>query len=253
MVIGSLQRRIMINSNIKSTAINGFEKIIPRCLFLFWQRVYAKPVKEEIGWSIFSFCKTSVVTFLAWLPVVDVASLIAVTFVNSTKNLLINRYRHTLRNIFNFHKDKGTLVNFLFYFSKRIAFSVFTGFFVLLTAIQFDVFSWASLYMLVTSRVFNSTRYIVNAYEDKLIYSGYINRSMAARIAGSTSLIRAYIENIDLAGITLYGIRPFWLNIFISVALIIFYMYRKLRIDLQRKRVNYGPQTNCTFKTPLKS
>ena len=113
----------MIKSNINSAAINGFGNIIPRCLFLFWQRVYAKPVKEEIGWSIFYFCNTSVVTFLAWLPVVNVTSLIAATIVNSTKNLLINRYRHTFRNIFNFHKDKGILVNFLFYYSNRIAFS----------------------------------------------------------------------------------------------------------------------------------
>ena len=225
----------MINSNIRPIAINGPEKIIPNFLSLFWQRVYSKPEKAEIGWSIFSFCKTPFITFLAWLPVLDVASLIAVTIVDSTKNLLINRYRHTLRNIFNFHKDRGALVHFLFYYLKNLAFSVITGFFVLLVAIQSDVFCWTALGLLVTSRLFNSTRFIVHAYEDKLIYSGYVKRSNIAHIAGSTSLMRAYIANIDLAGITFNGIRPFWINIFISVAIVIFYLYRKLSIDRQRR------------------
>ena len=225
----------MINSNIKTITITGFEKIILNRLSLFWRRVYSRPVKAEIGWSIFSFCKTSFVTFLAWLPVLDVASLIAVTIVDSTKNLYLNRYRHTFRNIFHFHKNRGVLVNFSFYYSKCVGFSLLTGFFILLVAVQFDVFSWTSLSLLVTSRLFNSTRFIVNAYEDKLVYSGYIRRSMAAHIGGSTSLIRAYIANIDLAGITLYGIRPFWINIFISAVIVTFYIYWKLRIDWQRR------------------
>ncbi len=225
----------MINRNIKTIAIHGFEKVAPNCLFLFLQRVYARPVKAEIGWSIFSLVKTSFVTFLAWLPVLNVTSLIAVTIVDSTKNLLLNRYRHTFRNIFNFHKDRGPWVNFSFYYSKRVAFSLLTGFFVLLAAIQFDVFSWPSLWLLASSRLFNSSRYFVNAYEDKLIYAGYMERSMAAHISGSTSLIRAYIANIDLAGITLDGIRPFWINIVISAVIVIFYISRKLRIDWQRR------------------
>lgn len=61
----------MINNNTKAKAINGFGKMIPFRLFLFLQRVYARPVKAEIGWSIFSFSKTSLVTVLAWLPVLD--------------------------------------------------------------------------------------------------------------------------------------------------------------------------------------
>jgi len=220
----------MINSNIRPISINGTGKIFPNFLSLFWQRVYSKPVKAEIGWSIFSFCKTPFITFLAWLPVLDVASLIAVTIVDSTKNMFINRYRHTLRNIFNFHKDRGSLVNLLFYYSKKVSFSVITGFFVLLVAIQSDIFCWTALGLLVTSRLFNSTRFIVHAYEDKLIYSGYVKRSVVA-----TSLIRAYVANIDLAGITFHGIRPFWINIFISVAIVTFYLYRKLSIDRQRR------------------
>lgn len=224
----------------------------PRCLFLLWQLVYAKPVKTEIVWSIFSLCKTSAVTLLAWLPVVNVTSLIAVTIVNSTKNLLINRYRHTLRNIFNFHKNRGALFNFLIYYSKILAFSLFTGFLVLFSAIQFDVFSWSSLCLLLSSRLFNSTRYIINAYEDKLIYSGHINRSMVAHIAGSTSLIRAYIANMDLAAITLDGIRPFWINIFISGMMLTVYICQKLSIDRQRKRENSVPKRNGNYKIPLK-
>ena len=84
----------MANNNTKAIAINSFGKIIPNSLFLFWQRVYARPVKAEIRWSIFSFSKTSLVTFLAWLPILDVTSLIAVTIVASTKNLFIGLYRH---------------------------------------------------------------------------------------------------------------------------------------------------------------
>ena len=92
---------------------------------------------------------------------------------------------------------------------------------------------------------------IVNAYEDKLVYSGHISRSMVAHIAGSTSLIRAYIANMDLAGITLDGIRPFWINIFISVMMLIIYICQKLRIDRQRKSENYVPQRNGNYKIPL--
>ena len=189
----------------------------------FWRDVYVRPTATERGWSTIGVLRSGLLATVSWAAVLDPIALAAVVLTDCVKNYSIRTYIQTIRNMFLYGNSKGVFSGFMAYYLKRLVFNILVGFILTVAAFQLAAFTWAALLHVVTSRLLNSTHYIVGNVEALLIARGRLCRDRLAHIEGSLSIVGTVVAQMDLAGIRVFDCRPFWINIAISVALLLYY------------------------------
>jgi hypothetical protein len=213
---------------------------------------YTPPNAAEKAWSIFYSLRGAILTALAWTGTVDAATVFCLLMFEGTKDLYIQRYIQTLRNQFRGTHTNST-IRFVQYYFSRLATNIFFASITLLIAYRMEFFQWEKISHLVTSRMANSSHFFLGFVEAEVIAAGVLTREHISHLAGSFASLGCFAASLDLAGVEIFGIRPYWINLSTTICLLFYYAVRaiwKWRVTSKFRSAQHSTSDRLHFLGP---
>ncbi len=207
-----------------------------------WRKFYTAPNTAEKRWSLFYCVRGALLTALAWTGSVEPWIVVCLFLFEGTKDFFVQRYIQSIRNQFRGDHPRSVF-RFCRYYSRRLTTNILLASLTMLIAYQWDFLAWEKIYHLVTSRIGNSTHYLLGFAETEIIAIGILSRRHISNLAGSFATLGSFAASLDLAGVSLYGIRPFWVNISVTVGLGGYYLVQIARwLPSRSEMASFTPQ-----------